>query len=110
MSIDLMSSHQDHHVNDEFYKWLDKKYGRVGKVAGHHGNIHDYLDVYYKYYADMFILDMTDYSKKMVEEEFPVKLGPKGRAGTPASDIIFNTSERKPRDLPVPFLPISEVD
>ena len=58
MSIDLMSSHQDHHVNDEFYKWLDKKYGRVGKVAGHHGNIHDYLGVYYKYYANTLILDM----------------------------------------------------
>ena len=91
---DLMSSHEDHRINVDFYDWLDKKYCRVGKVAQHHGSVHDYLGVYYKYYADMLILDMTDYVKKMVED-FPVKLDRKRSVRTPALENVFNDPKGK---------------
>jgi hypothetical protein len=40
---DLMSSHVDIKVNDEFERWLNKMYGAHGAVKVTRGKIHDYL-------------------------------------------------------------------
>ena len=40
---DLMSSHVDPRVNDDFYEWLNAKYGEHGKVTHKRGKVHDYL-------------------------------------------------------------------
>ena len=38
-----MSSHMDPKVNDEFYLWMDKMYGKYKKVTAVCGKIHTYL-------------------------------------------------------------------
>jgi hypothetical protein len=40
---DLMSSHKDPNVNDNFLSWLNNKYGSHGEVKATRGNKHDYL-------------------------------------------------------------------
>ena len=40
---DIMSSHKDKKVNDEFNKWLNKMYGKYGEVKVYRGKKHDYL-------------------------------------------------------------------
>ena len=40
---DLMSSHADKKINDNFYKWLNKMCGGYGEVKATHGEVHDYL-------------------------------------------------------------------
>jgi len=44
---DLMSSHVDPTMNDEFYLWLQAMYGGLGDVTEHRGKEHDYLGVVY---------------------------------------------------------------
>ena len=92
---DLMSSHEDYRVNDQFYSWLNDMYGKIGDVKEHRGNVHDYLGIDFRYYKDMLILDMTKYVKSMVDE-FPEKISTRGVARTPAGDDIFDEREGKP--------------
>ena len=40
---DLMSSHMEAKVNDQFLVWLNKKYGGYGAVKATRGKRHDYL-------------------------------------------------------------------
>jgi hypothetical protein len=40
---DLMSSHMDAKVNDDFAKWLDGMYGKHGPVKVVRGKVHEYL-------------------------------------------------------------------
>jgi len=40
---DILSSHVDTNVNDEFLKWLNDKYGGMKKVSARRGNINKYL-------------------------------------------------------------------
>ena len=49
---DLKFSHKSPKVNDEFVKWIRKKYGTIGKVKVTRGKRHQYLGM------------MLDYSKK----------------------------------------------
>jgi len=45
----LMSSHVNKKVNDNFLLWLNKKYGSHGEVKANCGNIHDYLGMRFDY-------------------------------------------------------------
>ena len=46
---DVMSSHINPKVNDDFDKWLQAKYGEHGKVKAHRGKVHDYLGMIFEY-------------------------------------------------------------
>ena len=46
---DLKSSHADKKVNDEFEKWLQKKYGGHKAVTAHRGKKFDYLGMILDY-------------------------------------------------------------
>ena len=89
---DLMSSHVDPKVNDEFYDFLTEKYGQLGPVKQHRGNEHDYLGVIYRFYDDCLELDMTDYVKMMLEL-FPIKFKETDTVKTPATDNLFEASK-----------------
>ena len=45
----LMSSHEDSKVNNEFYKWLNKKCGKHDKVKATRGPDHDYLGMTFRF-------------------------------------------------------------
>jgi hypothetical protein len=66
---DLMSSHMDPKVNDEFEEWLNKLYGNYGAVKATRGTRHDYLGMVLDYsQPGTVIVDMRDYVAEMIEE------------------------------------------
>ena len=69
---DLMSSHKDLKVNDNFLKWLNKKYGEHGKVQTTRGKKHDYLGMIFEFENGQVKINMIEYLKKMLQE-FPNK-------------------------------------
>ena len=93
---DLMSSTVLPKVNDEFAKWLNKKYGQHGKVTTNRGNVHDYLGMVFDFSAKGKVtIDMTDYVAGMLEET-SVKLKPEDTAPTPAGENLFNIKPDSP--------------
>jgi hypothetical protein len=87
---DLKSSHKTKSVNDRFEKWLNSKYGNHGKVTATCGKVHDYLgmELDYRKRGELKI-NMTKYVENMLND-FPVQLGKKDVANTPAADSLFN--------------------
>ena len=66
---DLMSSHKNEKVNDNFLKWLNKKYGSHGEVKANCGKIHNYLGMKFDYSKKGKVrISMNDYTSRMVEE------------------------------------------
>ncbi len=89
---DLMSSHRNKTVNDEFEAWLQEKYGKLGKVKATRGHEHDYLGMTIRFNDDKSVtVDMVDYVAAMLSE-FPKQFKPNETAPTPATEKLFNTS------------------
>ena len=66
------------------------KYGDIGDVTRHQGNIHDYLGMILKFDCEKKTveIDMQNYVKDMLKE-FPVKLSEKDIAAMPAADNLL---------------------
>ena len=90
-----MSSHKQRKVNDDFLKWLNKKYGHHGEVTTTQGNKHEYLAMLLKFIDGKLIIDMTAYVRKMLEE-FPIKFNRDSNQSTPAGVDVFNKDKSKP--------------
>jgi hypothetical protein len=87
---DLKSSHKSKLVNDKFEKWLNRMYGKHGKVTATRGQVHNYLEMELDYQRQGELkINMTKYVENMLNN-FPVKLGKKDMAITPAGDNLFN--------------------
>ena len=64
---DLMSSHIDPKVNDEFHDWLNMKYGEYGAVTCLIGKVHEYLGMTLDYREKgTFIVDVRKYVEGML--------------------------------------------
>jgi len=86
---DVMCSHMDPKVNDEFLKWLNKMYGSHGEVKATRGHAHDYLGMNFNFSKKgKVIINMVDYISDMVDD-FPVQLKKTDTAPTPAADDLF---------------------
>jgi hypothetical protein len=73
-------------------------YGKHGKVTATHGRIHNYLGMELDYQKQgELTINMTKYIKNMLNN-FPVKLGKKDMAKTPAKDNLFNLGTRAKLD------------
>jgi hypothetical protein len=87
---DLKSSHKSKSVNDKFEKWLNSMYSKHGRVTATRGRVHDYLGMELDYgKRGELKINMTKYVKNMLND-FPVKLGKKDVAKTPAGVNLFN--------------------
>jgi len=87
---DLMSSHVDKKVNDEFAVWLNNMYGEHGSVKVHHGKVHNYLGMVFDFTTPgKVMVDMSDYVKEILDE-FLIKFKPNASAATPATDDLFS--------------------
>ena len=80
---DMMMSHVDSRVNDNFLKWLNSKYGEIGEVTCTRGAAHDYLGMTFKFVGREVQVDMREYVVEMLRE-FPVKFTDNGKVTTPA--------------------------
>ena len=73
---DLKSSHVDTKVNDDFHKWLEKKFGSddILHVEASRGKVHKYLAMNLDYTEEGKLkIDMSKYLDAMIAE-FPHKL------------------------------------
>ena len=91
----LLSSHKQREVNDNFLKWLNEKYGHHGEVTATRGNEHEYLAMLLKFIDGKLIIDMTAYVRKMLEE-FPIKFNNDSSQSTLAGVDMFSKDESKP--------------
>ena len=96
---DLMASHEDPRANRKLYEWLVMKYGDIGEVAAHRGDVHDYLGMIFHYdrKKKTVEIDMQNYVKDMLKE-FPIKFGSKDVASTPAADNLYIDGKGKRLD------------
>ncbi len=86
---DLMSSHVEPKVNDEFLKWLNDMHGKHGEVKATRGDCHDHLGMNFDFSEKGKVkLDMIKYVENMVDE-FSVKFGPDDSVSSPAADDLF---------------------
>eukprot|EP00980_Cylindrotheca_fusiformis_P015510 scaffold4410_cov78-Cylindrotheca_fusiformis.AAC.1 len=92
---DVMSSHKYPKVNDKFLKWMNKSYGKHGKVKATRGKIHDYLSMTYDFTEPGKVkIRMDDYIEKMLKE-FPVQLKSTDIHSTPAGNNLFEKGSGK---------------
>src|SRR5210317_1889419 len=86
---DLMSSHVDAKVNDEFYEWMNSTYGSLKKVTCTRGKMHTYLGMTLDFSVKgKFKIRMDDYVDRMLEE-FPVKFKDRETQETPAGTNLL---------------------
>ena len=88
---DLMSTHVDPKVNDEFLKWLNSKYGKYGEVKGLRGKYHDFLGIHFDFRTPGILkLDMIQYVRNMLDD-FPIKFTKDDIAMTPAENNLLES-------------------
>ena len=91
---DLMSSHKDPSVNDDFLKFLNKKYGQHVEVKATRGLSHDYLGMKFIFNNKELEVDMVEYIEEMCEE-FPIKFDGEKIVLTPAGQDMFDGDHGK---------------
>ena len=93
---DLMSSHVDSTVNDEFLKWMNEKYGKHGAVTATRGNIHEYLGMTFDFTnKGKVVISMAEYMSRLVDE-FPHPITKKAKS--PAAEDLFGAGNGKSLD------------
>ena len=87
---DLLSSHMDPKVNDEFAKWLDLKYGQLKPCKIVRGTKHRYLGMILDFSVKGKLkIRMDDYVQNMLDE-FPIKFNEKTKQATPAANDLLS--------------------
>ncbi|CAJ1938132.1 unnamed protein product [Cylindrotheca closterium] len=87
---DLLSSHIDPKVNDDFCEWMNQKYGSIKPVKSKRGKIHEYLGMTLDFSKRGKVkVRMDDYVNRMLNE-FPVKFKENEGCKTPASNNLLS--------------------
>ena len=95
---DLMSSHVDSKVNDEFLVWLNNTYGSLKAVTETRGKVHEYLGMTIDFSKKGKVkIRMDDYVTRMLEE-FPIKFGPDTKQETPAGNNLLDVGRGRKLD------------
>ena len=95
---DLLSSHMDPKVNDEFLEWLNHEYGTYGEVKAVRGPIHDYLGMKLDFSKTPKVkIDMAYYVQDMLDD-FPIQFKKNETAISPAGDNLFEEGKGKELD------------
>ena len=94
---DIMSSHANKKVNDEFLVWLNKKYGKFGEVTATRGKVHPYLGLIFDYRKKGKLqIDMCKYMHLMVVD-FEKKYILNNRTTAPAPNYLFGNDPDSPK-------------
>ncbi|CAJ1959417.1 unnamed protein product [Cylindrotheca closterium] len=92
---DLMSSHMDPKVNDEFAKWLNMRYGSIKVCTIVRGKIHRYLGMTLDFSVKGKLKSrMDDYVNNMLED-FPIKFNKDSKQETPAGNNLLEAGKGK---------------
>ena len=90
----LMSSHEDSKVNDDFCDWLNEKCGKCGEVKATRGKEHNYPGMTFRFGDGKVETDVTDHIKNVLEE-FPIKFKEMSKNITPAGVDLFGEDASK---------------
>ena len=86
----------DPKVNDEFDKWLNKKYGEQSPVTSHRGKVHDYLGMTLNFSEKgKVIIDVTDYAKSMLQT-FSIKFTDQDKVDYPSKEDLLEVDQDSP--------------
>jgi len=92
---DLLSSHMDPKVNDEFAEWLNMRYGSIKKCTIVRGKIHRYLGMTLDFSRKGKLkIRMDDYVENMLSD-FPVKFDENSKQETPAGNDLLEAGKGK---------------
>ena len=92
---DVMSSHKDSEVNDDFYEWLDAKYGEFGEVTVTRGKRHEYLGMIFDFLKEGEVqIDMKEYMEDMIDE-CKYKIKEMDKAPTPMAAKGFEEDDSR---------------
>lgn len=100
---DLLSSHMDPKVNDEFAEWLNLKYGQLKPCTIVRGKVHKYLGMTLDFRKKGKLkIRMDEYVQNMLEE-FPIKFAEASKQATPAGNDLLragtgNLLDKKKRE------------
>jgi len=90
---DLMSSHVDKCVNDDFFEWLQAKYGEYAPVVCVRGKKHNYLGMEFDFAEKKKVrIGMSKYMKDMIDE-YGELLKENDAAPTPAANNFFEVNK-----------------
>jgi hypothetical protein len=93
---DLMSSHVDLKVNNEFLEWMNTKYGKHGAVTATRGKIHEYLGMTFDLSnKGKVVISMAEYMNRLVDE-FPHPITKKAKLL--AAEDLFGAGNGKSLD------------
>ena len=90
---DLLSSHVDPKVNDQFHRWMNETYGNLKEVTCTRGDVHTYLGMTIDFSKKGKVkIRMDDYVERMLEE-FPVKFNEDDKQETPAGANLLEVGK-----------------
>ena len=86
---DLLSSHKDSAVNDDFYAWAQEKYGKLKPVTFHKGDKHNFLGMELDFSEDgVCHVRQEEHIDEMINE-WPEKFENCAKVLTPASNSLY---------------------
>ena len=93
---DILSSHMDKKVNDQFHLWLKETFGKLKDVKVSRGKVHEFLGQLIDFpKPGTVIFSQDDHVEDMIAS-CPVKLSENAAAPTPAGNNLFNVGKSKP--------------
>ena len=95
---DLLSSHVDPKVNDEFLIRMNQLYGSIKPVKATRGKIHKYLGMTLDFSKEGKVkIRMDDYVDRMLDE-FPIKFEKNQTSATPAANDLLSVGKGEKLD------------
>ena len=90
---DLLPSHVDKKVNDDFYEWAQNKYGSLKEVTCTRGKVHQFLGMTLNFSVEGEVhVKQDEHIIEMMEEQ-PESITKKDTALTPVSSNLFEKGE-----------------
>ena len=93
---DIMSSHKDAKVNDEFYLQMNDKYGELKEVSVQRGNTHDFLGMTFEFGNEQVCIRMVEHVSEMINQ-VPGGIKKEAISKTPAGQDLFSRNENSPK-------------
>lgn len=95
---DLLSSHVDPKVNDEFAEWLNERYGKIKPCTIVRGKKHRYLGMLLDFsHQGKVKIKMDEYVQRMIDE-FPINFDENATQETPAGNDLLDTGRGEELD------------
>ena len=95
---DLLSSHVDPKVNDEFAEWLNEPYGKIKPCTIVRGKKHCYIGMLLDFlYQGKVKIKMDEYVQRMIDD-FPIKFDEDTTQETPAGNDLLDTGRGEELD------------